>query len=246
MSARHRVVIAESYTLVREGLRLLIETDPGLEVVAEAENGRDAVRRVGESSPDLILLDISMPGSSGVEALDEIKVRYPAVKILVLTVRVNDDYVQACIRSGANGYIVMDAGREEFMRAVRDVLQGRVYVCSRATEKMMGWLMHGTKVAAAAAPDSLTHREHQILRMIAEGEKTKAIAKFLSISPRTVEKHRASLMAKLDVRSSAGLVAFAIEKGIAESWSTAGRLLTVALLYGSDWGADLLLLPAAV
>jgi two-component system response regulator NreC len=245
MSARHRVVIAESYTLVREGLRLLIETEPDLQVVAEAENGRDAVRRVGETSPDLILLDISMPGSSGVEALDEIRARYPAVKILVLSVRVNDDHVQACIRSNVNGYIVLDASREEFMRAIREVLQGRVYVCSRATEKMMGWLMHGTKVAGAAAPDSLTHRERQILRMIAEGEKTKAIANFLSISPRTVEKHRASLMAKLDVRTSAGLVAFAVEKGIAESWSAARRLLTLALLSSSQW-CDLLLLPATI
>jgi DNA-binding NarL/FixJ family response regulator len=213
--------------------------------VAEAEYWRHAVRRVGETSPDLILLDISMPGSSGVEALDEIKARYPAVKILALSVRVNDDHVQACIRSGANGYIVMDASREEFMRAVHDVLQGRVYVCSRATETMMGWLMHGTKVAGAAAPDSLTHRERQILRMIAEGEKTKAIANFLSISPRTVEKHRASLMAKLDVRTSAGLVAFAVEKGISESWSAARRLLTLALLSSPQW-CDLLFLPATI
>jgi two-component system response regulator NreC len=244
MSARHRVVIAESYTLVREGLRLLIETDPGLQVVAEADNGRDAIHRVGETSPDLILLDISMRGSSGVEALDEIRARYPVVKILVLTVDVDDSYIQACIRSGANGYIVMDASREEFIRAIREVLQGRVYLCPRATEKMMIWLMHGTK-AAETVPNSLTHRERQILRMIAEGEKTKAIANFLSISPRTVEKHRATLMTKLDVRSSAGLVAFAIEKGIAESWSAARRLLTVALLCSSQW-CDLLFLPAAI
>lgn len=220
MTARNRILIAEDHTLVREGLRALLLTQPSLEIVAEAENGRDAVRCIGESAPDLVLMDLSMPGMNGIEAISEIKARYPKVKILVLTVHMNEEYIHACIRSGANGYIVKDATREQFMGAIHDVLQGHTYLCSAATEKIIGWYMNSAKTAGPVSPwESLTHRERQILKLIAEGRTNKTMAKFLTISPKTVEKHRANLMAKLDVHSTAGLTAYAVQKGLVDRWS---------------------------
>jgi DNA-binding NarL/FixJ family response regulator len=191
-----------------------------MEVVGEVENGRDAVRCSGEATPDLVLMDLSMPGMNGIEAITEIKARYPKVKILVLTVHINEEYIHACIRAGANGYIVKDATREQFMGAVQDVLLGHTHLCAAATEKVVGWFVTGAKIAGPASPwDALTHRERQILKLIAEGLTNKAMAKFLCISPKTVEKHRANLMTKLDVHSTAGLTAYAVGKGLVEGAS---------------------------
>jgi DNA-binding NarL/FixJ family response regulator len=218
MSAR--ILIVDDHTLVREGLRALLVTNSNLEIVAEAENGRDAVRYAGEKTPDLVLMDLSMPGMNGIEAITEIRALYPKVKVLVLTVHMNEEYIHACIRSGANGYIVKDATREQFLDAIQAVLQGHTHLCSEATEKIIGWFMNGSKTAAPVSPwDSLTHRERQILKLIAEGQTNKSMAKFLSISPKTVEKHRANLMTKLDVHSTAGLTAFAVSKGLVDRWS---------------------------
>jgi DNA-binding NarL/FixJ family response regulator len=220
MTARNRILIAEDHTLVREGLRALLLTQPNLEIVAEAENGRDAVRCVGEAAPDLVLMDLSMPGMNGIEAISEIKARYPKVKILVLTVHMNEEYIHACIRSGANGYIVKDATREQFMGAIHEVLQGHTYLCSAATKKVIGWYKSRKKTGAPVSPwESLTHRERQILKLIAEGQSNKAMGKYLTISPKTVEKHRANLMAKLDVHSTAGLTAYAVQKGLVDRWA---------------------------
>jgi DNA-binding NarL/FixJ family response regulator len=217
MSARSRILIAEDHTLVREGLRLLLQMNPDLEVVAEVDNGRDAVRVAGETTPDLVLMDLSMPGMNGIEAIAEIKARYPKIKIVVLTVHTNEEYIHACIRGGANGYIVKDATRDQFMSAVRDVMLGHTHLCSVATEKIIGWFMTGAKTTGPASPwDALTHRERQILKLIAEGHTNKGMAKFLSISPKTVEKHRANLMAKLDVHSTAGLTAYAVNRGLVD------------------------------
>jgi DNA-binding NarL/FixJ family response regulator len=224
MSAHGRILIAEDHRLVREGLRALLQTNPDLEIVGEVDNGRDAVRFSGEAAPDLVLMDLSMPGMNGIEAIAEIRARYPKVKVLVLTVHANEEYIHACIRAGANGYIVKDATREEFMGAVNDVLQGHTHLCAAATEKIVAWFMNGAKVTEARSPwDALTHRERQILQLIAEGQTNKGMAKFLSISPKTVEKHRASLMAKLDVHSTAGLTAYAVSKGLVDAPPSTGR-----------------------
>ncbi len=227
MAARNRILIAEDHTLVREGLRALLLTQPGLEIVAEADNGRDAVRCVGEAAPDLVLMDLSMPGMDGIEAIREIKSRFPKVRILVLTVHMNEEYIHTCIRSGANGYIVKDATGEQFLGAVHDVLQGHTYLCSAATEKIICWY---AKTGAPASPwMSLTHRERQILKLIAEGQSNKAMAKFLAISPKTVEKHRANLMVKLDVHSTAGLTAYAVQRGLVDRGSPMSQFTNSAV-----------------
>ncbi len=246
MSGRQRVVIVEDHRLVRQGLQALLLADPDLEIVAEAENGCDAIRCVGETSPDLVLMDISMPGMNGIEAISEIKARYPKVKILVLTVHINEEYIHSSLRSGANGYVVKDASREKFMEAIHEVLAGHTHLCSHATEKLIGRMMNGNKSSEGVSPwDSLTHRERQVLQLIAEGETNKTTAKFLSISPKTVEKHRASLMAKLDVHSTAGLTTFAVQNGIVDRWSAAKAIAVFVMASMIDWGEFLGMLVSA-
>jgi len=221
MSTRHRLLIAEDHTIVRQGLLALLSSDPNtnVEVVAEAVNGRDAVRFAAEAVPDIVLMDLSMPGMNGIEAISEIKSRYPRVKILVLTVHTNEEYIHACVRAGANGYIVKDATREQLMLAIHEVLDGRSHFCSEATEKIISLYLSGTqKSGPISSWDSLTHRERQILKLVAEGQTNKRIAQFLTISPKTVEKHRANLMSKLDLHSTAGLTAFAVQKGLVDRY----------------------------
>jgi DNA-binding NarL/FixJ family response regulator len=205
---------------MRQLIRALLLADPLLEIVGEAENGRDAVRCVAETDPDLVLMDVTMPGMNGIEATSEIKIQYPSVKVLVLTAHTSEDYMHASIRSGANGYVVKDASKESLLAAVHDVLQGHSHLCPIVTEKLVRCLMNGKCGAEVVLPrDSLSQRERQVLQLIAEGQTNKAMAKFLSISPKTVEKHRATLMAKLNIHSVAGLTAFALHNGIIEGLS---------------------------
>jgi two-component system response regulator NreC len=155
----------------------------------------------------------------------------------VLTVHENEEYIHSSLRSGASGYVVKDATREKFMEAIHDVLSGHTHLCAQATEKLIGRLMSGVKSSEGVSRwDSLTHRERQVLQLIAEGQTNKTTAKFLSISPKTVEKHRASLMAKLDVHSTAGLTAFAVQNGIVDRWSAAKAIALFVMSITIDWG----------
>jgi DNA-binding NarL/FixJ family response regulator len=231
----HRILIVEDHRLMRQGIRALLLADPDLEIVGEAENGRDAIRCVAEVKPDLVLMDLTMPGMNGIEATSEIKARYPKVKVLVVTAHTNEEYIHASIRSGANGYLVKDASREKFLEAIHEVLQGHTFLCSIAAEKVVGRLVAGTRRAETASPwDSLSHRERQVLQLIAEGQTNKSTAKFLSISPKTVEKHRANLMAKLNVHSTAGLTTFAVQNGFVERLSVGKAILISAAIYVAD------------
>ncbi len=217
MSGKRRVMIVEDHTIVREGLRALLLAHPDFEIVAEAEDGRTAVQRAIDTTPELVLMDLSMPGMSGIEAIGQIKSRSPRSKILVLTVHTDEEYIHACIKDGANGYIVKDASQAELMLAIKNVIAGKTHFCSEATEKILTWYLNGAKSAGPVSPwESLTHRERQILKLIAEGFTNKRIGMFLDISAKTVEKHRANLMEKLNLHSTAGLTAFAMRKGLVE------------------------------
>jgi DNA-binding NarL/FixJ family response regulator len=236
MAGKFRLMIAEDHTIVREGLQALLLVNPEFEIVAQADNGREAISRAAECMPDLILMDLSMPGMSGIEAIREIRSRCPRVKILVLTVHTNEEYIYACIRSGANGYIVKDASRTEFMTAIKSVIEGRTHFCSEATEKIIALYLNGAKNAAPTSPwEALTHRERQTLQLIAEGLTNKRIALYLNISMKTVEKHRANLMEKLNLHSTATLTAFAVKKGLIDRWPT-----TLWLLVALEGVSDLL------
>ena len=210
-----RVLIVDDHTLLRAGLRALLTQDPGIEVVGEAENGRDAIRAVGQLTPHLVLMDLTMPEMNGMEAITEIKRRYPEVRVLVMTLHSAEDYIHAALKAGANGYILKDATQDEFRLAIRTVMKGKTYLSMDVSAKVVsGYLGGGQSSGAGSVYDSLTHREREVLKLVAEGKSNKYIAGFLNLSVKTVEKHRSNLMAKLDVHNASGLTAYAIEKGL--------------------------------
>ncbi|MCE1229998.1 MAG: response regulator transcription factor [Firmicutes bacterium] len=212
---KHRLVIADDHTILREGLKALMASRPDLEVVGEATDGREAVRCAETLKPDLMLLDMSMPRSNGLEALKEIKRVSPDTKVLVLTVHKTEDYVFTALQAGADGYVLKDSSASELTLAVRSVLTGQRYLAPAIAHTVVSGYL-GAKDATQARPafDELSSREREVLKLIAEGYRTKDIAAYLCISPKTVEKHRANLMDRLDMRTVSALTAYAIEKGL--------------------------------
>lgn len=214
MTTTRRIVIAEDHTILREGLRALLSSNTDLQVVAEAEDGRDAIRCVEEHGPDLILLDLSMPRMNGMDAIHEIKKAAPDTKVLALTVHKAEEYVLASLEAGADGYILKDATHAELLTAIRSVLQGKRYLSPGVSEKVIEGYLSGKRAESPrSAWDRLTRREREVLKLIAEGYKNKEIADFLCISVKTVEKHRASIMEKLDLHNVSDLTAYAIRRG---------------------------------
>ena len=215
MQERRRIVIAEDYTILREGLRALLSSDPELEVVGEAEDGGVAVQCTAKLKPDLVLMDLSMPKMSGIEAIREIKKKSPGTKILVLTIHNTEEYILATLKAGADGYALKDSTQGELLMAVKRVLQGKRYLSPGISEQVIDGYLEGRKdLRPRTSWDTLTGREREILKLIAEGYKSKQIAEYLCISPKTVEKHRSNLMQKLNLHSSPALTALAIEKGL--------------------------------
>jgi len=212
---KHGILIVEDHTILREGLRALFAADPALTVVGETDNGRDAVRLAGSLCPSLVLMDLSMPGTSGIEAINELKRRYPETRVLVLTVHKTEEYIREALRAGADGYALKDATHTELLMAIRSVLSGKTYLSPSVSEKVVNGYLDRRKLAASpTAWDSVTHREREILKLIAEGRTNKHIAGYLCVSVKTVEKHRSNLMKKLDLHNASTLTAFAIEKGL--------------------------------
>ena len=215
MPERKRIVIAEDHTILREGLRMLLSSNPAFEVVGEAQDGLEAIRSVESLKPDLILMDLSMPRMNGVGAIQEIKKLNPSTKILVLTVHKTEEHILTALKTGADGYILKDATRGELMLALDNIFSGRSYLSPGISEKVIEGYLEGRKsVKSSTSWDTLTQREREILKMIAEGYRNKDIADYLCISAKTVEKHRANLMKKLDLHSASSLTAFAVGKGM--------------------------------
>ncbi|MGA2517285.1 MAG: response regulator transcription factor [Thermodesulfobacteriota bacterium] len=215
MSEKVRIVIAEDHTILREGLRSLLSSNANFEVVGEAGDGREAIRQVKKLKPDLILSDLSMPRMNGMEAIKEIKRESPATKILVLTVHRAEEYILATFRAGADGYLLKDSTHSELLMAVKKVLSGTRYISPEISEKVIEGYIEGKKsLKSRTSWETLTQREREILKLIAEGYRNKEIAEDLCISVKTVEKHRANLMEKLDLHSIQALTTFAIEKGL--------------------------------
>ena len=215
MSEKVRIVIAEDHTILREGLRSLLSSNANFEVVGEAGDGREAIRQAKKLKPDLILSDLSMPRMNGMEAIKEIKRESPATKILVLTVHRAEEYILATFRAGADGYLLKDSTHSELLMAVKKVLSGTRYISPEISEKVIEGYIEGKKsLKSRTSWETLTQREREILKLIAEGYRNKEIAEDLCISVKTVEKHRANLMEKLDLHSIQALTTFAIEKGL--------------------------------
>ncbi len=207
--------MAEDHTILREGLRSLISSHPDMEVVCEAIDGHEAIRCVDTFRPDIVLLDLSMPRLNGLDAIREIKKINRSTKVIVLTVHKTEEYVRASLQAGAEGYLLKDAGYTELLAAIRSVMDGKRYLSPEISGTVIDGYLEGKKTGEQiTAWDTLSLRERQIVKLIGEGYKNKDMAELLFISVKTVEKHRANIMRKLDIHDVSGLTALAIEKGI--------------------------------
>ncbi|MES9843571.1 MAG: response regulator transcription factor [Candidatus Sedimenticola sp. PURPLELP] len=212
---KKKIIIVEDHTILRAGLTALLSSNPEFEIVAEADNGKDAILRAGEYRPDLIIMDLNMPGLSGMDAISEIKNRYPEIKILVLTVHKEEEYVLTCLERGASGYVLKDATHTELMAGAQMVLDGKTYLSPEVTQKVVNSVVNSKGGSQpTTAWETVTQRERQILKLVAEGHTNKSMAEYLCISVKTVEKHRSSLMKKLDLHNASMLTSYAMEKGL--------------------------------
>jgi DNA-binding NarL/FixJ family response regulator len=215
MSEAIRVLVTDDHTLVRQGISHLLGGSEGFEVVGEAGSAAEALALVEEAKPDVVLLDISLPDRSGLEVAREIREKVPEAKVIMLTMHDDAAYVLKAVDVGAQGYVLKDAGPSELRSAVRAVHQGEAYFSPAVAGQLTAALRGEIDVTGEDDPLSrLTRRERDILRRVAEGKTSKEIAKELSISHRTVESHRESVMKKLEIHSVAGLTRFAVENGL--------------------------------
>ncbi|MBI5115869.1 response regulator transcription factor [Candidatus Poribacteria bacterium] len=215
MDGKVRIAIADSQTIVRNGLRCILTSTDNLEVVGEAEDGIDAIRCVEALQPDLLLTELELPKMNGVAAIKEIKRRSPERKILVLTAHKSDEDVLEALRAGADGYCLKDATQAELAQAIKTVLAGNRYLSPGIPAELLE-IERGRKktLVPGSSWDKVTNREKEVLKLLAEGHTNKAIADCLRISVKTVEKHRDNLRKKLDLHSASALTAYAIEKGL--------------------------------
>lgn len=215
MATTNRILLVEDHTILREGLRALLASEPDLDVAGEAGNGREALQLVPSCKPNVILMDLSMPGTNGTEAIQDIKRRYPDVRIVVLTVHRTEEYIRASLRAGADGYVLKDDTHVELLVALRSVLKGKTYLSPAICQNVVTEYLDGSQtVKSPTSWDILTHREREVIKLIAEGARNKEIAAYLSLSEKTVEKHRSNLMKKLDLHSASQLTAYAIRNGL--------------------------------
>ncbi len=209
-----KILLADDHTIMREGLRCLIEKESDLKVVAEAEDGRTAVKLAREVSPDMIIIDITMAGLNGVEATRQILTENPDAKVLAVSMHSDEQFVAGMLRAGASGYFLKDCAAEELAHAIRAVIEGEIYLSPKIANIVVeGYLRTLSKGRPTRAPE-LTAREREILQLVAEGETSKRIATRLHVSIKTVEAHRRKIMDKLNIRTVAGITKYAIQQGI--------------------------------
>ena len=210
-----RVLLAEDHTIVRKGLRSLLDGEAGIEVVGEAEDGRAAVEHARQLRPDVVLMDIAMPGLNGLEATRQLKRQFPEVKVLVLTMYANEEYIFQILRAGASGYVVKKAAPGELVTAIQTVHRGDFYLSPSISRTVIEeYVRQAEAMAGEDRYERLTPREREVLQLIAEGHANREIGEVLHISVKTVETHRANLMEKLDLHSTAQLTQYAIRKGV--------------------------------
>lgn len=209
------VFLAEDHTILREGLRMILSSRPELEIIGEAENGQDAIQKIRQMKPHVVLMDLSMPHLNGTEAIGIVKRRNPEIKVIALTVHKSDEYVRATLSANADGYVLKDDTHQELLNAISSVLKGNTYLSPGICGKVINGFLDKTPSSTTEGSwDILTERERQVIKLIAEGRKNREIADFLSVSIKTIEKHRSNLMKKLDLHNASALTAYAIENGI--------------------------------
>jgi len=211
---KHRILLVEDHTLLREGLRSLLAADPAFEVVGEAGDGLEAIAQARRLQPDLVIMDLSMPKMSGLEALREITRQHPGIKALALTMHNTEEHLRDALRAGAAGYVLKTVSHAELLAAVRSVIAGQRYLSPQVAKQVIDGYLGKAQPGEVTAWDTLTAREREVLKMIAEGYKSREIADQLCISPSTVEKHRVNLMRKLDLHSVSAVTAYAAKRGL--------------------------------
>jgi DNA-binding NarL/FixJ family response regulator len=213
--AKLKLLLADDHALLRLGLRKILEERPEWQVVAEAGDGRTAVRQALELTPDVVILDIGMPLLNGIEATRQIIRRQPNVGILILSMHADEAYVSQALRAGARGYLLKDSAGTELIRAVSAVAAGKSFFSPAVAKVMLDdYVQRLSDKGVDDRYDLLSEREREILQLVAEGHSSKGVAELLSISPATVETHRAHILQKLDVHSTAELVLFAVRRRI--------------------------------
>jgi two-component system response regulator NreC len=210
-----RVLLADDHTIVRKGLRSLLDGEAEIEVVGEAEDGREALEKAQQLLPDVVLMDITMPALNGLEATRQIKKLFPKMKVLILTMHATEEYILQILRAGASGYVVKQAAPTELVSAIRAVYRGDSFLSPSISRKVIEEYIRQTEAMVEEnSYDRLTDREREVLQLIAEGCSSREIAERLHISEKTVRAHRAHLMDKLDIHSIAELTQYAIRKGV--------------------------------
>jgi len=209
-----KVLLADDHRMIREGLRAVLDTEPSIEVVAEADNGRQALELVRDVSPDIMVIDINMPDLNGIDATRRILARYPAVRVIGLSTFTDKRYVLAMLEAGASGYVVKAAAGDDLIRAIQAVAEGGKYVSPEVTGVLIDSHLNRTSSPEEPAGAVLGAREREVLQLLAEGKTTAETAETLHISTSTVETHRRNIMKKLDLHSIAELTKYAILEGL--------------------------------
>ena len=216
---QHRILIVDDHAIFRAGIKALLDSVQDIKVVGEAEDGLSALQAVNSLKPDVVISDLSMPKTNGTEGIRQIRKRFPSIGIVALTVHRAEEYIRAAFAAGANGYVLKDDTENELLTAIRQVVSHKVYLSPSICNNVVSGFL-GDNKAPASAPTSremLSPREQQVLKLIAEGFRNKAIADYLSISPKTVEKHRGNLMRKLDLHDVSSLTIYAINNGVIDN-----------------------------
>jgi len=210
-----RVLVVDDHRLIRQGIVGLLGSQPEIEVVGEAGSAREGVELAGTLHPDVVLMDISMPGGTGLEATRAIRTDRPATRVVILTMHDRDDYLFEALRAGASGYVLKGADVQELLQAVRSAARGEVYLYPGATKTLIDDYLRAVHGAPGRDPyERLSDREREVLRLIAQGRTSTEIAQELGLSPHTVQSHRDHLMSKLELHSVAALVHFAVARGL--------------------------------
>jgi len=209
-----KVLLVEDHVVLREGLKALFGGEPDVEIVGEADNGRDALSRVAELCPNVVLMDLSMPGLNGLETTRRMRHQFPEIKVVVLSMHSHEEYVFQALRAGASGYVLKQANSTELLAAIRAALSGGSFLSSSISRTVIdGYVSRAEARGRGIEMDRLTSREREVLQLLVEGVPNRAIAKLLGISVKTVESHRSNMMSKLGLSNKTELVRYALDKG---------------------------------
>ena len=209
-----KIILVDDHKLMRDGLQALLDRENGLDVIATAENGRVAVQLTRKLSPDVVVMDVSMPEMNGIEASRQILAEMPSTKIVALSMHSDRRFVEGMLRTGVSSYVLKDSPIEELVYAIRSVMEDRAYFSQEIARTVVKGYLSKLDASTDTAAPLLTPREREVLQLIAEGKKTKHVANLLTVSVKTIETHRRQIMEKLNIRSIAELTKFAIREGL--------------------------------